>query len=120
MDLEPLTTWQCDTCGSPDVMVGDGYVVWRTNESLQDHDFKIMHQSRCDSGGAYGSSRSLEDFLGVAGTAMEAPSWRRRRAVVVPRYPRHGSDKEPDTPGRLDSACPFGRCRRPVPTPWLV
>lgn len=66
---KPLTKWYCDVCGGVIDDVKKGYVIWRTtNAGHQAHDFKIIHQNKCDLK-SYHSSAALEDFLGQRGLA---------------------------------------------------
>jgi hypothetical protein len=65
---KPLTAWFCDVCGET-VDAENGYVVWKTDENLKSHYFKIIHQDRCDPDGDYHSSAALKDFLGEDGLA---------------------------------------------------
>lgn len=71
MPDEPLTAWTCDTCGETIAAVEDGYVIWRDKlDPLRYHDFRIIHQGRCDPKGPYSSSLPLQDFLGPEGLTM--------------------------------------------------
>ena len=93
MDVQPLQTWICDTCGEPVTSASaNGLVVWRDlwpdnpNEYFQQvpqtvpeiYDFRIVHQDNgngtrsCDPGAKEGfvSSLPLERFLGADGLTM--------------------------------------------------
>lgn len=62
----PLTQWTCDTCGDP-VVEAEGYVIWRDTDHKA-HDFRIIHQTRCDDKDLQ-SSLPLADLVGPAGLA---------------------------------------------------
>ncbi len=65
----PLTTWRCDVCGKLIEKPDDGYVIWIESSGGIPHDFKIIHQGRCDLNGNYSCSSALSDFLGADGSA---------------------------------------------------
>lgn len=60
---KPLTRWYCDQCGEP-VTAEDGYVIWDSQGTA--HDFRIIHQSRCDDERLH-SSTALKRLLGPDG-----------------------------------------------------
>ena len=64
--LRPLEQWFCDTCGELIESTKHCYVLWRTDDNNKDYDFRIIHQSQCDSGGP-DSSGPITDFLGTDG-----------------------------------------------------
>lgn len=64
--LKPLEQWICDVCGDVIESPEQGYVIWRHDEQYRECDFKIIHQTKCDTG-AFPSSAAVEDFLGEAG-----------------------------------------------------
>lgn len=64
----PLTTWYCDVCGEKIEDAKKGYVIWRTDTKLKTHDFKIIHQKKCDQKD-HMASGALRDFLGEEGLA---------------------------------------------------
>lgn len=61
--------WWCDTCGERITDVDAGYLIFRTDNLRHSHDFRIIHQSRCDPRGAYTSSIPLKDVVGGRGLA---------------------------------------------------
>ncbi len=65
---KPLTVWYCDVCGERIEDSKIGYVIWQTTKEMKAHNFKIIHQSRCDIR-EFHSSSALEDFLGPKGLA---------------------------------------------------
>lgn len=60
-------SWYCDVCGETIQNSNDGYVIWKTQPNA--HDFKIIHQVKCDLKGDYSASAALDDFLGDDGLA---------------------------------------------------
>ncbi len=63
------TSWTCDVCGEDSVTADNGYVVWDMDrETMEDHSFSIIHQSRCDDD-TMASSSPLAEFLGPDGLA---------------------------------------------------
>lgn len=68
---QPLNTWICDLCGQGVEDIDKGYVVWRTKrDPIRYHDFRVVHQGRCDPGQPYDSSLPLKDFVGPEGLTM--------------------------------------------------
>src|SRR5689334_15320592 len=68
----PLTVWQCDTCGDDITEPVKALVTWR-NEGRRAYDFRIVHKNmdgrRCDPGAERGfqQSTNLSSFLGIEG-----------------------------------------------------
>ena len=65
--LKPLEQWICDRCGEIIKKPEDGYVVWKTDDSMREHSFHIIHQSICDNDPSFHASLALTDFLGERG-----------------------------------------------------
>lgn len=65
---KPLTKWYCDVCGEKIEDIKQGYVIWKSTDDLKYHDYKIIHQSKCDIK-AYPASTALKDFIGENGLA---------------------------------------------------
>ncbi len=63
---KPLTIWYCDVCQERIENFKSGYVIWRATDQMKAHDFKIIHQTRCDRKD-FPASAALEDFLGADG-----------------------------------------------------
>ena len=63
---KPLTIWYCDVCQGRIDDLNSGYVIWRTNEQMKSHDFKIIHKMQCDRKD-FPASAALRDFLGTDG-----------------------------------------------------
>lgn len=66
--LKPLSVWHCDVCGDQIASVSDGYVIWKTDDDLRAHSFKVIHKARCDKNDHFASA-ALEDFVGDDGVA---------------------------------------------------
>ena len=75
-ELKPLEQFYCDACGNLIESVPHGYVVYNTTDDGLDHDFQIIHQSKCDDR-SRSKSLDLASFLGVEGlvqlTSMLTP-----------------------------------------------
>ena len=63
---KPLESWYCDVCGEKIEDVNKGYVIWKSSDKLKYHDFKIIHQKKCDLKN-HRASRALKDFIGDYG-----------------------------------------------------
>lgn len=61
------TRWVCDMCGDFIDSFERGYVIWKSAAGQPYHDFKIVHQSKCDPDGDFDCSGALSDFLGIDG-----------------------------------------------------
>lgn len=61
--------WYCDVCGEKIQKADDGYVVWKDDEHLKSHSFKVIHQGKCDKDRNFSLSAALGDFLGADGLA---------------------------------------------------
>ncbi len=64
---KPLESWYCDVCDEKIEDVNKGYVIWKVSDESKHHDFKIIHQKKCDSKNDYPLSKALKDFIGEDG-----------------------------------------------------
>ncbi len=62
----PPTKWTCDVCEEKIESVEDGYLIWKSINSIYS-DFKIVHQNKCDTGNSYNNSLALNDLMGDDG-----------------------------------------------------
>lgn len=65
----PLTVWYCDVCGEKIEGANQGYVIWDSQNNEKASQFKIVHQTKCDTG-KENLSAALEDFRGDKGIAI--------------------------------------------------
>jgi hypothetical protein len=59
--------WVCDVCKEPILTVEDGYIVWKNNDTMQPHSFRIVHKNKCDKDNSFSSSSALADLIGDDG-----------------------------------------------------
>jgi len=64
--LKPLSQWYCDVCDEIIEKPEDGYVIWKNDESLLCHDFRIVHQRSCQDF-SYTSSLPISSFISDGG-----------------------------------------------------